>query len=83
MSIGRLADNGIESQSRQDDGELVSDSNSFVIGTGERDNDTLLFMLPEQMSQESSEQAMVTENPKVRQKSNFGISFGPISMVVT
>lgn len=64
VSMGRLADNGIESHFRRDDVQLMLESDGFVIGTGERDNDTRLYMLPEPISHDASQHAMVTEKAK-------------------
>lgn len=64
VSMGRLADNGIESHFRRNDVQLTLASNGSIIETGECDNESRLYMLAGPIDQESFEQAMVAEGSK-------------------
>jgi len=63
VSTGRLADNGIFSFFRRSDVRLSSESDGFVLGTGLRDPETRMYMLPEPQSQSSSERALAVSDP--------------------
>ena len=59
VSTGRLADNGIESHFRRRDVQLSLEESRFVVGCGERDEETGMYMLPEPISQSVPATAMV------------------------
>lgn len=71
VSTGRLADNGIESHFRRNDVRLLIEKDGFLIGTGKRDTDTSLYMLPEPVNQESNNQALKVCESKNKSQTNL------------
>lgn len=83
VSTGRLADNGIESKFRRNDVLLTLESDGFRIGTGQRDQETRLYTMPEPVVDMSSERAMVGMESTTMLKQRFGTDFWHISTLVT
>ena len=55
VSIGRLADNGIESHFRRHDVRLMLEADKYFIGAGQRNLDSGMYILPEPQLQDSEE----------------------------
>lgn len=66
VSVGRLSDKGIESHFRRHDLQLTLETDGFIIGSGQRDLNSGLYMFPEvDMSRVCTKSWRVLEENKV------------------
>lgn len=67
VSIGSLADKGIESHFGRAEVKLILKENGFFIGSGNRDSISTMYMLPHPIFQQASEMAMSLSECKTAQ----------------